>query len=67
MDSSGNCTYEDGYVRGENVYEYKTDVKQGIFGTPVIFRYDGYESATEYYDEAMVDYLDLFNIETTIQ
>ena len=67
VDSSGNCTYEDGYVRGGNVYEYKTDVKQGIFGTPVIFRYDGYESATEYYDEAMVDYLDLFNIETTIQ
>ena len=67
IDSTGACTVADSKMLWGDTYEYKTDVKQGLFGIPVTFRFDGYESIENYCEKEQRDDQERYNIETTIQ
>lgn len=67
IDPSGECSVDSSRVLSDNIYKFETDVKQGIFGFPVSFSFDGYESIADYYDKTLAGGLDEYNIATTIQ
>ena len=68
IDPTGACSIGDSScMLWGDTYEYKTDVKQGIFGIPVTFRFNGYESIEKYYERELQSDQERYNIENTIQ
>ena len=67
IDPSGACSFGNSRVLWGGVYKYETDVKQGIFGLPVTFKFNGYESLEAYYDAEQADRWDEYDVTTTIQ